>query len=365
MQSPSILLHIRHIDLLQFRNYSSAKFSFEQRITAICGSNGKGKTNLLDAIYYLCFTKSYFNKTDAQSVEMGSMGFRVSGNFTKKDELLEIALLLRENNKKELQIDSEIITPFSTHIGRLPIVFVAPDDVVLIAGSSEERRKLMDTVLSQTDPDYLSNLIKYGRILQERNKYLKSEEISRIDFTLLDSYDQQLSEFGSKILEKRNLFFTQYIPLVQELFAFISEGKESPKLDYSPSTTVEHYKKDLLLSRQKDLILQRTTIGIHKDDLEIALMGLPFKQMASQGQRKSMLFALKLAEFEYLKHHFGFEPILLLDDVFEKLDQQRLEKLLEWVCNRNTGQVLLTDTHPDRISKALSEYALTYHLIQL
>lgn len=278
---------------------------------------------------------------------------------------MDIALLLRENNKKELKIDGETITPFSAHIGRLPVVFVAPDDVVLISGSSEERRKLMDTVLSQTDPEYLHALIKYGRVLQERNKYLKNQDGAQIDFTLLEAFDEQLVDFGTRILLKRNSFFKMYLPTVEELFGYISDGNEVPNLVYAPSTSVERYKQDLLLNRQKDLILQRTTIGVHKDDLEINLQGLPFKQMASQGQRKSMLFALKLAEFEYLKKHFGFEPIMLLDDIFEKLDQKRLEKLLEWVCKKNKGQVLLTDTHTDRISNALSDNALTYHLIQL
>ena len=359
------MLQISHINLLQFRNYNSAKFSFPNRVTAICGANGKGKTNLLDAIYYLCFTKSYFSKPDQQSVEIGNAGFRIDAGFQKKAQAIDIALLLRENNKKELKLDGEIISPFSTHIGRFPIVFVAPDDVVLISGASEERRKLVDTVLSQTNADYLNSLIQYGKVLQERNKYLKSQDMDGIDFTLLDTFDFQLVSLGSRIIDWRTKFFDAFIPTVAELFAFISEGQEKPVLAYAPSTSIERYKENMLLSRQKDLILQRTNVGIHKDDLEITLNGLPFKQMASQGQRKSMLFAIKLAEFEFLKDNVGFEPILLLDDVFEKLDQQRLEKLLEWVCAKNKGQVFLTDTHQERISKALGQFDLTYHLIQL
>ena len=359
------MLQISHINLLQFRNYSSAKFSFPSRVTAICGVNGKGKTNLLDAIYYLCFTKSYFSKPDQQSVEIGNAGFRIDAGFQKKEQTIDIALLLRENNKKELKIDSESISPFSAHIGRLPVVFVAPDDVILISGASEERRKMIDTILSQTNSAYLTTLIQYGKILQERNKYLKSQDIDGIDFTLLDTFDHQLVTLGSKIIEWRKTFFESFIPSVNQLFQFISDGNEYPELAYTPSTSIERYRQDLLLSRQKDLILQRTNIGIHKDDLELTMNGLPFKQMASQGQRKSMLFALKLAEFDFLKNNVGFEPILLLDDVFEKLDQNRLEKLLEWVCEKNKGQVFLTDTHQERISKALDQFGVTYHLIQL
>lgn len=359
------MLQISHINILQFRNYSSAKFSFPDRVTAICGANGKGKTNLLDAIYYLCFTKSYFGKTDQQSVEIGNAGFRIDAAFQKKDQPFDIALLLRENNKKELKLDGEIITPFSTHIGRFPVVFVAPDDIVLISGASEERRKLVDTVLSQTNSDYLNSLIQYGKVLQERNKYLKSQEIDGIDFTLLETFDYQLVSLGSKIIDWRIKFFDVFIPFVSDLFAFVSNGQEKPELTYAPSTSIERYKENMLLSRQKDMILQRTNVGVHKDDLELSMNGLPFKQIASQGQRKSMLFAMKLAEFEFLKANVGFEPILLLDDVFEKLDQQRLEKLLEWVCTKNKGQVFLTDTHQERISKALGQFDLTYQLIQL
>jgi DNA replication and repair protein RecF len=242
---------------------------------------------------------------------------------------------------------------------------VAPDDVVLISGASEERRKLVDTVLSQTNADYLNTLIQYGKVLQERNKYLKSQDMDGIDFTLLDTFDHQLVQLGSRIIAWRTAFFDAFIPTVAALFAFISAGKEEPLLTYTPSTSIERYKENMLLSRQKDLILQRTNVGIHKDDLEISINDHPFKQMASQGQRKSMLFAIKLAEFEFLKANVGFEPILLLDDVFEKLDQQRLEKLLEWVCAKNKGQVFLTDTHPERIAKALNQFDLTYDLIQL
>ena len=359
------MLQITHINLLQFRNYPSAKFSFPERVTAICGDNGRGKTNLLDAVYYLCFTKSYLSKPDQQSVETGRMGFRLDAGFHKQHQQLDVALLLRENNKKELKIDGESISPFSAHIGRLPIVFIAPDDVILISGASEERRKLIDTILSQTNAAYLTILIQYSKVLQERNKYLKSQEIDGIDFTLLDTFDHQLATLGSQIIEWRIAFFEAFIPSVNQLFQFISDGKEHPELAYMPSTTVERYRHDLLLSRQKDLILQRTNIGIHKDDLELTMNGLPFKQMASQGQRKSMLFALKLAEFNFLKNNVRFEPILLLDDVFEKLDQNRLEKLLEWVCEKNKGQVFLTDTHQERISKALDQFGVTYHLIQL
>ena len=359
------MLQITHINLLQFRNYPSANFSFPERVTAICGNNGRGKTNLLDAVYYLCFTKSYFSKPDQQSVETGRMGFRIDAGFHKQHQQLDVALLLRENNKKELKIDGEHISPFSAHIGRLPVVFVAPDDVVLISGASEERRKLIDTILSQTNASYLTTLIQYGKILQERNKYLKSQEIDGIDFTLLDTFDHQLASLGSQIIEWRKAFFESFIPSVNQLFQFISDGNENPEFAYVPSTTVERYQHDLLLSRQKDLILQRTNIDIHKEDLELTMNGLPFKQMASQGQRKSMLFALKLAEFDFLKNNVGFEPILLLDDVFEKLDQNRLEKLLEWVCEKNKGQVFLTDTHKERISNALDQFGVTYHLIQL
>lgn len=325
-----------------------------------------GKTNLLDAVYSLCFTKSYFGKADILSVSHGFSGFNLTGNFKKDNRSLPISLILRETGKKELWEDNEQISPFSLHIGKFPVVFIAPDDIELITGASEERRKLIDTILCQMDADYLKTLIRYTKTLQERNRHLKqSSNGGQIDQTLLDAFDDQLIQAGSFISEKRILFLREYIKLVMSLYAFISEEKENPFIQFVPSAETETYKDKMQKARQKDIILQRTSIGIHKDELELSLNNSSFKQIASQGQKKSLLFALKLAEFMTLKTHFGFEPILLLDDIFEKLDQNRLNKLLEWVCIKNQGQVILTDTHEERVQKSLQDISVSFQLIKL
>lgn len=359
------MFKINHINLTQFRNAHSAAFSFENRITAICGLNGTGKTNLLDAVYYLCFTKSYFNKTDANAVEKGSSGFSLLGSFAVSGLNVPVSLILRENGKKELWVDQEQITPFSSHIGKFPVVFIAPDDVILITGTSEERRKFIDTLLCQLDHDYLLQLIRYNKFLQDRNRYLKNVAGSFADPILLDSFDEQLVGSGIILLKKRMAFLETFIQSVVESFGFISDDKEKPVLIYMPSTSVEEYKIAMQKTRQKDILLQRTSVGIHRDDIDIELNEMPFKQAASQGQKKSLLFALKLAAFNALKIHFGFEPILLLDDIFEKLDQERLKRLLDWVCIRNNGQVILTDTHHERVHDALNDISIPFQLIKL
>ncbi len=359
------MFKINHIKLTQFRNAHSAGFSFENRITAICGLNGTGKTNLLDAIYYLCFTKSYFVKTDSSAVQKGSSGFSLHGSFTVSADDLAVSLILRENGKKELSVDQEPITPFSSHIGKFPVVFIAPDDVILITGGSEERRKFIDTLLSQLDHDYLLQLIRYNKFLQDRNRYLKNVAGSFVDPILLDSFDEQLVQSGIFLLKKRMAFLERFIQSVVDSFGFISSEKEKPGLIYMPSTSADDYAIAMQKARQKDILLQRTSVGIHRDDIDILLNEMPFKQAASQGQKKSLLFAMKLAAFNALKLHFGFEPILLLDDIFEKLDQERLKRLLDWVCICNNGQVILTDTHQERVTDALSNISLPFQLINL
>lgn len=359
------MFKINHINLTQFRNAHSAAFSFENRITAICGLNGTGKTNLLDAVYYLCFTKSYFNKTDSSAVEKGSNGFGLHGSFSLSSNIIPVSIILRESGKKELLVDQEPITPFSSHIGKFPVVFIAPDDVILITGASEERRKFIDTLLCQLDQDYLLQLIRYNKFLQDRNKYLKNVAGSFVDTILLDSFDEQLVQSGIFLLKKRTAFLEGFIQSVVDSFAFISTEKENPLLLYMPSTSVAEYQSAMQKARQKDILLQRTSVGVHRDDIDIVMNEMPFKQAASQGQKKSMLFALKLASFNALKLHFGYEPILLLDDIFEKLDQERLSRLLDWVCIQNNGQVILTDTHHERVNDALSDISLPFQLINL
>ncbi len=361
------MLRLNNIILTQFKNYTAETFDFKQRVVGICGLNGKGKTNLLDSIYYLCFTKSYFSKTDAQNVQFAADGFRVEGLFAENNtQLHKVVCIYRTAGKKELYIDDSAYEKFSHHIGRFPCVMVAPDDVEMISGVSEGRRKFIDTIMSQIDPAYLQQLIIYNKILQQRNSLLKRfAEQGNEDWNLLDVLDMQLVQPGIEIFEKRKAFTTTLIPFVKTFYHQIADNDESISLNYESSLHENSFESILKRCRERDVFLQRTSAGIHKDDLVAELNERPFKNIASQGQRKSLLFALKLAEFELLKRNKGFAPLLLLDDVFEKLDDIRMKNLLQWVCVNNECQVFITDTHLDRLTSSLNIFGKEVQIIQL
>ena len=361
------MLRLNNLVLTQFKNYKSSGFKFNSRVVGICGQNGKGKTNLLDAIYYLTFTKSYFSRNDAQNVHFADEGFRITGEITEANERLhKIVCIYRNGGKKEILLDESPYEKFSHHIGKFPCVMVAPDDIEMISGVSEERRKFIDTIISQLDPGYLQQLIIYNKILLQRNSLLKrfSEQGSK-DWHLLDVLDNQLIQSGVNIYEKRKKFTSQYIPIVYNFYQQIADNDESVSLIYESILHDNSFSLVLKSTRERDLLLQRTTAGIHKDDLQTLLNKRPFKYIASQGQRKSLLFALKLAEYEVLKINKGFPPLLLLDDVFEKLDALRMKNLLEWVCVNNEGQVFITDTHPERLTSSLNICGNAVQIIHL
>ena len=359
------MLRIKEISLVQFKNYEQASFSFHERIVGICGNNGVGKTNLLDALYYLCFTKSYFSKNDQSNVLRGTAGFRISGVFDNDGQPTPVACILR-NGKKEFLADGVPYEKFSRHIGRFPCVIIAPDDIQIITGASEERRRFLDALLSQLDPSYLQNLIDYNRILQQRNSFLKSLTERRLtDKNLLDVYDEQLIPPGSFLFERRRSFLRELLPLAASFYTRIAGAEEPLTLAYDSSLLHTPFRELLREGLEKDLYLQRTGSGIHRDDIDISFAGSPFKSMASQGQRKSLLFALRLAEYETLKEVKGFPPILLLDDVFEKLDALRMHNLLDKVCLQDNGQVFITDTHPERIRREMDTIGVKFELINL
>jgi DNA replication and repair protein RecF len=344
----------------------SQSFAFKQRIVGICGSNGTGKTNLLDAIYYLSFTKSYFGRTDAQNVHHGLAGIRMQGQYLVNEEPQELTCIVRENNKKELVLNGEEYKKFSAHIGKLPCVMVAPDDVELVTGSSEERRKFMDTLLSQINHGYLQLLIDHNKLLQQRNSLLKqAAEHGHIDNALMDILNEQLSTKAQQLHEQRKLFLADFLPMVSSFYQKISGKDDGISAQYESQLLQTPMQQLLVINKQKDLALQRTTAGIHKDDINLLMGNAAFKAEASQGQRKSLLFALKLAEWQVLKTKKGFSPILLLDDVFEKLDAIRMHNLLHWVCMEDDGQVFISDTHKDRLEQALQAIGTSYELVEL
>jgi len=351
------------ISLTQFKNYSYSNFNFAERVIGICGQNGRGKTNLLDAIYYTCFTKSYFSKTDAINVQFDTDGFRLEAIF----EAEKIVLINRLGGKKELQLNEVVYDKFSHHIGKFPAVMVAPDDVELITGGSEGRRRFIDTVISQIDEQYLLQLIIYNKVLQQRNSLLKRfAEQGNTDWSLLEVLDGQLIAPGNFIFAVRKAFMLELLPLANDLYKTIAaNGEETLSLQYESQLHSNNFKNILQQFQQKDMILQRSNAGIHKDDISILLNGQVFKNTASQGQRKSLLFALKLAEFQLLQIKKGFAPLLLLDDVFEKLDEVRMQQLLKWVCIENEGQVFITDTHKERLEMAFNKLGSAFQLIEL
>jgi len=359
------LLRLHSISLTQFKNYSNRSFQFTERIVGICGNNGVGKTNLLDAIHYLCFTKSYFTR-DTLNIQSGQQGFRIDGELGSSGKKENPVCILRETGKKEFSVNDSPYEKFSEHIGRYPCVIIAPDDIQIITDGSEERRRFLDALLSQIDKDYLQHLINYNKILLQRNSLLKSfYETGNKNLSLLDVLDEQLIKPGVYIFEKRKQFLFSFLPRVRKLYEDIAKQEEETELHYQSELNQCECKELLQLNRQRDIAAQRTTGGIHRDDLVFNLSGQLFKNIASQGQRKSLLFALKLAETDVLMENKGFAPLLLLDDVFEKLDEARIANLLQRVCIENNGQVFITDTNEERLSQHLDVLNIKYQLIRL
>ncbi|HEX2533281.1 MAG TPA: DNA replication and repair protein RecF [Chitinophagaceae bacterium] len=360
------MLRFRSLSLFQFKNYFHEEFRFSERLVGICGRNGRGKTNLLDALHYLCFTKSYFTRQDSLVTQHGHSGFRLDGHLTLHDRPEQAVCILRENGKKEFMVNGEAYTRFSRHIGRYPCVVIAPDDIQLILGTSEERRKFADTLLSQLDPEYLQSLIQYTRILQQRNSFLRNFEDSYgRDLSVLDILDEQLAREGDHLFEKRRSFLLGFLPEVKQLYNEIARQYEPVELIYESELHQTDMAELLRRNRPKDLILGRTGGGVHRDDLLFTMGGQPFRSIASQGQRKSLLFSLKLAERTELRRQKKMDPLLLLDDVFEKLDEERIGNLLLQVCTDNDGQIFITDTNCQRLTTQLEAVGQPFQIIEL
>lgn len=359
-------MQLQQLKLTQYKNYYIDHFTFEERVIGISGSNGVGKTNLLDAIHYLCFTKSYFTTSDSSSVQIGQQGFRVEGQFDKDGTPYKITCIFRGQNKKEIRCNDVEYEKFSHHIGLFPCVMIAPDDIELLIGGSEFRRRFLDTILSQINATYLQQLIVYNKLLQQRSSLLRQYlETRRLDTSLLDVLDAQLVAPGQLIFEERCHFLKSFLPLVEQHYLDISGADEHLQMEYESPMLSQTFEEALHLSRSRDLASGRSNVGVHKDDINFRMQGEPFKQFASQGQRKSLLFALKLAEFDVIRQHKGFSPLLLLDDVFEKLDASRMNQLLKQVCDYDDAQLFITDTHKDRLEEALESLDVMHQIISL
>lgn len=360
------MFQIRRISLTQFKNYTNRELRFGSRIVGICGNNGVGKTNLLDAIHYICFTKSYFTRLDNINIQHGRQGFRIEAELELSGQQEKAVCILRETGKKEFLVDDKPYERFATHIGRYPCVIIAPDDIQIITGGSEERRRFLDALISQLDQEYLQQLITYNKLLQQRNSLLRNNgQQGNIDLSLLDVIDEQLVKPADQIVSKRKNFLLSFLPEVKKMYMTIAGRFEDVGLIYQAETLNNSFSEILSANRNRDLAAQRTTSGIHRDDLYFSLDNQLFRNIASQGQRKSLLFALKLSEMEVLRKEKGFSPLLLLDDIFEKLDEERISALLNKVCMENEGQVFITDTNEERLKEHLNILNLDYEILLL
>lgn len=350
-----ILSFLDKITLYQFRNYAHGVFSLPERLCCITGPNGSGKTNLLDAVYQLCYTKSYFSPGVQATLMHGTDGFRIEGCFVAEGQK-DTVICRYKNQKKEVFRNGVEYDRLSEHIGRYTAVMVAPDDIEMINEGSEFRRKFADAILGQCDRQYLEALMQYQRVLLQRNAWLK-QQAQKPDnsFTQLHYYDEALSRAGQYIYQARHTFLQSFIPLLQQYYEVLSGCKETAAIQYESDLQRQPLAEWLQNGLQYDLRYQRTLRGIHKDDLLFLLDGHPVRSFGSQGQKKSFLFSLKLAQYAYIRQQLGHSPILLLDDIFEKLDQQRMESLLQIISTDIFGQVLLTDTHENRVQEAFGK----------
>ena len=328
---------------------------FNARVTAFVGSNGMGKTNLLDAVYYLCMTKSYFPVSDTDVINKGKDFLRLEGDFFDEDNLIQtIAAKAQPRKKKIFEHDGVAYETLSEHIGVLPVVMLAPDDTDLIKEGSEARRRFLDNTLSQLDRDYLRHVLTYNKLLEQRNATLKKlsdeKNYAAADIeSLLSVYEQQMLPCARYIHEKRTQFIADFTPIFNRFYNFIAGVGEKISIVYDSCLFKQDLKDIWFDTRSKDIILHRTTQGIHRDDLQFTLDDKPLKRFGSQGQLKSFITALKLAQFELLKQNKQTTPILLLDDIFDKFDDHRLKNLLKLLESGNYGQIFLTDTHIERL----------------
>ncbi len=355
---------LKQLHLLNFKNYVEADLQFSDKINCLVGNNGVGKTNVLDSIYYLSVTKGYFNAIDNQNINHDADFFLIDGTFEKGDQPDKISIALQRGQKKIVKRNGKVYERMSDHIGHLPLVIITPSDRDLILEGSEVRRKFMDSVISQSDKLYLDDLMAYNRALNQRNKLLKYFAANNIfDADQLAIYDEQLIERGALIYDKRKQFVTTLKPILMRYYDTISGGAEHISMEYT-STLDEQPMADVLLQNQaKDRVLQYTSQGIHRDDLKLTLLDYPLKKAGSQGQQKTFLISLKLAQFEFLKLESGYLPLLLLDDIFDKLDENRVTALISLVNEHYFGQIFITDTHPERtraIIKRINEEAKVF-----
>lgn len=352
--------------MVNYKNFASASFEFDQKINCFTGSNGIGKTNVLDAIYHLSFGKSYFNPVSLQNIKHGEDFFVIEGQFEKNSREENVVCSLKKGQKKVMKRNGKAYEKFSDHVGFLPLVIISPADRDLITEGSEERRKFIDSVIAQSDKNYLKNIVNYHKVLAQRNSLLKYFALNNtFDKETLNIYNEQLHSYATPVFESRKAFLETFVPIFNERYKAISGGKETVNLLYESQLFNNNLKTLLEENLGRDKALQFTTVGIHKDDLGFEIDGYPVKKFGSQGQQKSFLVALKLAQFNFIKKQAGETPILLLDDIFDKLDENRVAQIISLVEHENFGQIFLSDTHPERTENVVKQTHKTYKMFRL
>jgi DNA replication and repair protein RecF len=350
-------MHLSSLHLIQFKNISSQKLEFSPRINFLVGLNGVGKTNLLDAIHFLCLVRSHRSIPDKNLVKTNCDFFRLDAQMVLDEQSKRLVAKYQVGKRKEFELNGAGFSKMSDYIGTFPVVMIAPDDVSLVSEGSEERRRFLDTTISQIDPAYLDALIRYNQLLKQRNALLKTfAETGRFDPDLLGTYNLQMLEPADVVFNARKAFVTAFEPVLNTFYAAISGDKESIQMEYTSDLHTAAMSDLLASSEAKDRILQRTNKGPHKDDLDLQVDGLAAKKYASQGQLKSLLLALRLAQYELLRKARGTDPLLLLDDIFDKLDENRVKQLIGLIIQENFGQLFITDTHRDRMEQILEAF---------
>jgi DNA replication and repair protein RecF len=359
-------MYLKKLALTNFKNYELNELEFSPKINCFVGNNGVGKTNILDAIHYLSLTKSFFNSIDSISIRHGEDYFIIQGTFVRDDEEDQIYCAFQKQKQKLLKRNGKEYHKLSDHIGRYPVVMISPADSSLITEGSEDRRKFMNKIISQYSAEYLDSVLRYNKALQQRNRLLKDINSSdNAETDILSIWDAQLVKYGSYIYNERDILVNELIPVFQEYYSLIASAKESVKLKYRTHLSEGNFTEALQNSINKDRYLEYTTVGIHKDDLLLEMNDFSVKSLGSQGQQKSYLVALKLAKFDYIKRKAGFSPILLLDDIFDKFDAERVEQIIRLVGNKRFGQIFITDTHQNRLQEILSSHKTDYKLFRI
>ena len=356
-------MRLEELSITNYKNIDSKNFLFKEDIVCMVGDNGVGKSNILSSIYHLCFGKCFINSSSISNIKFGSKFYMIQGIFSKNNAQENLNFSYKKGETKVFKRNGKLFKKISEHIGQFPLVMVSPHDNDIIYGGSIYRRNLMDGIIGQTDKKFLKDLISYKKILLQRNALLKMNyKKSKLDAGVLEIYDENLIELGNIIHEKRRLFIEVYKKIFKSYYLLISENKESVEINFKSQLNNERYRDLIKKSLERDLLFQFTTQGPHKDDLEFLLNGSPIKKFGSQGQQKSLLISLKLAQYEFLKKKLDIQPIVLLDDIFDKLDQKRVELIMQLIEDKYFGQIFITDTDKKRVSNAIQTTNLSYKI---